>query len=172
MCIRDSGQIFEYVFIVWLVGFLLTSHERRGVSFFIAPMLVQLAWVQLHSSFLLGPVLVAIFFVCEWIASRTGFTRSLATHDWKRAALLVALMALVCVVNPNPKAFLIQPFDPAQRDLLTRYTLEWKSPFDPAMKSANFHPYYEVLLGVAGEAAVQVLPALPDAPTALPSSTA
>jgi len=168
----DRGQIFEYVFIVWLVGFLLTSHERRGVSFFIAPLLVQLAWVQLHSSFLLGPVLVAIFFACEWIASRTGFTRSLATHDWKRAAMLVALMALVCVVNPNPKAFLIQPFDPAQRDLLTRYTLEWKSPFDPAMKSANFHPYYEVLLGVAAVAVVLRLTGLPLAPAALLLATA
>jgi len=168
----DRGQIFEYVFIVWLVGFLLTSHERRGVSFFIAPMLVQLAWVQLHSSFLLGPVLAAIFFVCEWIASRTGFTRSLATHDWKRASLLVALMALVCVVNPNPKAFLIQPFDPAQRDLLTRYTLEWKSPFDPTMKSANFHPYYEVLLGVAVVAVVLRLTGLPLAPAALLLATA
>ena len=29
--------------LAWLVGFLLTSHERRGHSFFIAPLAVQLA---------------------------------------------------------------------------------------------------------------------------------
>ena len=74
--LTDRGQIFEYVFIAWLVGFLLTGHERRERSFFIVPLLVQLAWVQLHSSFLLGPALAAIFFASEWIASKTrGCTR-------------------------------------------------------------------------------------------------
>jgi hypothetical protein len=168
----DRGQIFEYVFIAWLMGFLLTSHGRGGKWFFIVPVLVQLAWVQLHSSFLLGPVLAAIFFASEWIAPHLRITRSLERHDWKRAALLVALMALVCVVNPNPRAFLVQPFDPAQRELLTRYTLEWKSPFDLAMKSANFHPYYEILLGAGVIAVLLRIASLPLAPVALMAATA
>jgi hypothetical protein len=133
---------------------------------------VQLAWVQLHSSFLLGPVLAAIFFLSEWIAPRLPFTRALERHDWKRAALLVALMALVCVVNPNPKAFLVQPFDPAQRALMTHYTLEWKSPFDITMKSANFHPYYEVLLGAGLIAMLLCIASLPLAPVAMMAATA
>jgi hypothetical protein len=170
--LTDRGQIFEYVFIAWLVGFLLTSHERRGRSFFVAPLLVQLAWVQLHSSFLLGPVLAAIFFLSEWMAPKTHVTHALARHNWKRAALLVALMALVCVINPNPKAFLVQPFDPSQRDLLTRYTLEWKSPFDITMKSANFHPFYELLLGLGALAVVLRIASLPLAPVALMAATA
>lgn len=170
--LTDRGQIFEYVFLAWLVGFLLTSHERRGISFFVAPLVVQLAWVQLHSSFLLGPVLAAIFFVSEWIAPKLFVTRALARHDWKRATLLVALMALVCVINPNPKAFLIQPFDPSQRDLLTRYTLEWKSPFDITMKSANFHPFYELLLGAGALAVLLRITSLPLAPVALMLATA
>ena len=41
----DRGQIFEYVFFAWLVGFLLTCHERHGWRFFGAPVVVQLAWV-------------------------------------------------------------------------------------------------------------------------------
>jgi hypothetical protein len=170
--LTDRGQIFEYVFIAWLMGFLLTSHEWRGKSFFVVPLLVQLAWVQLHSSFLLGPVLAAIFFASEWVAPHTHVTRALARHDWKRAALLVALMALVCVVNPNPKAFLIQPFDPTQRDLMTRYTLEWKSPFDASMKFANFHPYYELVLGGAALAVVLRIASLPLAPVAMMAATA
>jgi len=170
--LTDRGQIFEYVFVVWLTGFLLTSHERRGKSFFTAPLLVQLAWVQLHASFLLGPVLAFIYFASEWIAPHARVTRALARHDWRRVALLVALMALVCVINPNPKAFLVQPFDPVQRDLLTRYTLEWKSPFDAAMKSANFHPYYEVLLGAGILAVILRAASLPLAPVALMLATA
>ena len=170
--LTDRGQIFEYVFIAWLVGFLLTCHARTGRSFFIAPLVVQLAWVQLHSSFLLGPVLAAIFFLSEWIAPHTRVTHALARHDWKRAGVLVIAMALVCVINPNPKAFLIQPFDPVQRELLTRYTLEWKSPFDPAMRTANFHPYYELLLAAAAIAVVLRMSRLPLAPVALMLATA
>jgi len=168
----DRGQLFEYVFVAWLVGFLLTSHERRGTSFFILPVAVQLLWVQLHSSFLLGPALGGIFFACEWIATQTGALRPLYRHDWKRVRTLVLLMLLACVVNPNPKAFLIQPFDPAQRDLMSRFTLEWKSPFDPGIASGNFHPYYEVLLAIATLAVIMRFAKLPLAPAALLAATA
>jgi len=169
--LTDRGQIFEYVFLAWLVGFLLTAHERRGRSFFVVPLLVQLAWVQLHSSFLLGPALAALFFAAEWIAPRLKLT-ALHRHDFRRAWMLVGLMALVCAINPNPKAFLIQPFDPAQREMLTRYTLEWKSPFDPAIASGNFHPYYEVLLALSALAVVLRLAKVPLAPVAMMAATA
>lgn len=168
----DRGQLFEYVFIAWLMGFLLTSHERHGKSFFVVPVLVQLAWVQLHSSFLLGPVLVSLFFAAEWAATRSPSFRALSRHDYRRAAVLVALMVLACCLNPNPKAFLIQPFDPAQRELLAKYTLEWKSPFDPAIASGNFHPYYEILLALAALAVLANLKKLPLAPLALIAATA
>lgn len=171
--LTDRGQIFEYVFVAWLVGFLLTCHERHGRSFFVAPALVQLAWVQLHSSFLLGPVLVTVFFLCEWIASRSRVLQAVEPRrDRKRAGALAVLMALACLVNPNPRFFLLQPFDPVQRELMTRYTLEWKSPFDPAMRSANFHPYYEVLLGLAALAVLLRLRKLPLAPAALMAAMA
>jgi hypothetical protein len=168
----DRGQLFEYVFVAWLVGFLLTSHERRGRSFYILPVAVQLAWVQFHSSFLLGPALAGLFFGAEWIAAHTNASLALHRRDWKRAWTLVLLMALACVANPNPKAFLVQPFDPAQRALITRFTLEWKSPFDPAIAIGNFHPYYEVLLTLAALAVLVRLRKLPLAPVALMAATA
>jgi hypothetical protein len=168
----DRGQLFEYVFIAWLVGFLLTSHERRGKSYYALPVAIQLLWVQLHSSFLLGPALAGIFFASEWIAQRIAPTHALHDHDWKRVRTLVLLLVLACVVNPNPRAFLVQPFDPAQRELLARYTLEWKSPFDPAIAAGNFHPYYEILLGVAALAVILRITTLPLAPAALLAATA
>jgi len=168
----DRGQLFEYVFIAWLMGFLLTAHERRGRAFFMLPLVVQLAWVQLHSSFLLGPALTAIFFAAEWVASRAPAFHDPKRHDFRRAGKLVLLMALVCLVNPNPKAFLIQPFNPVQRELLSRFTLEWKSPFDPVIAAGNFHPYYEVLLALAALAILLNLAKLPLAPLALLAATA
>ncbi|MDH4336569.1 MAG: hypothetical protein OEX18_04750 [Candidatus Krumholzibacteria bacterium] len=168
----DRGQLFEYVFLAWLLVFLLTAHERRGRAFFVLPLLVQLAWVQFHSSFLLGPALAAIFFAGEWLAGRLPFARPLHRHDYRRAALLVGAMLLVCVVNPNPRAFLIQPFDTSQHELISRFTLEWKSPFDAAIAGAGFHPWYEILLGVAALALLASLPRVPLAPLFMIAATA
>lgn len=168
--LTDRGQLFEYVCLAWLVGFLLSSHERRGRSFFTVPVVVQVFWVQFHSSFLLGPALAAIFFVSEWIATHVPGLRPLHARDFRRSFALVGLLVAVCVVNPNPRAFLIQPFDPEQRALLARFTLEWKSPFDDAIASGNFHPFYEVLLVLAGLAILSNLRKL--APAALIAATA
>ena len=170
--LTDRGQLFEYVIIAWFVGFLLTSHEREGKSYFILPVAVQLLWVQLHSSFLLGPVLTAVFFASEWIGTRMGDSHALHRHNWTRAWLLVLFLALACIVNPNPKAFLIQPFDPEQRELVSRFTLEWKSPFDPAIAGGNFHPYYEILLTLAALAVIVRCLRLPLAPVTFMAATA
>jgi hypothetical protein len=42
--LTDRGQLFEYVFIAWLMGFLITSHERRGRSFFVLPVADARSW--------------------------------------------------------------------------------------------------------------------------------
>jgi predicted TPR repeat methyltransferase len=170
--LTDRGQLFEYLFLAWLLAFLLTSHARKGRAFFVWPLLVQLAWVQFHSSFLLGPALAAIYFGGEWVAVRLPFARPLFRHDYRRAALLVGLMLLVCVINPNPRAFLIQPFDAGQHELISRFTLEWKSPFDPAIAGAGFHPWYEILLAVAALAILAALPRVPLAPALMMIATA
>ena len=52
----------------WLIGFSCCRTERRGRSVFIWPVVAQLLWVQLRSSFLLGPVVAAIFFASEWLS--------------------------------------------------------------------------------------------------------
>lgn len=170
--LTDRGQLFEYALLAWFVAFLLQSHERRGRSFFVWPIAAQLLWVQLHSSFLLGPVLAGIFFASEWVAARSPLLRPLHPRDFRRSFALVAALALACVVNPNPRAFLIQPFDPAQRALMSRFTLEWKSPFDAAIASGNFHPYYEILLALAALAILFNLRKLPLAPVTLMAATA
>lgn len=170
--LTDRGQLFEYLFLAGLVGFLLRSHEVKGRSFFVLPVAMQLLWVQFHSSFLLGPTLALIFFASEWIAARVPMWRPLHTHDFRRAFTLVGLLLVACLVNPNPRAFLLQPFDPAQRELLARFTLEWKSPFDPAIAVGNFHPYYEMLLGLAAASIILNFRKLPLAPAAMMLATA
>ncbi len=170
--LTDRGQLFEYAILAWWVGFLLQSHAIPGRRFFVIPIVVQLFWVQLHPSFLLGPALTAIFFAGEWVSSTLPGFRPLQTHHYRRAFALVGALILACLVNPNPREFLLGPFDPAQRELLSRFTLEWKSPFDPAIAVGNFHPYYEWLLALAVVAIVSNIRRLPLAPVALIAATA
>jgi len=147
------AHLFEYVFILFLIVFLLTAHRRTGWKYFALPIALQVLWVNTHPSFLLGPVLVGLFYLGELASSRMASAVSGAgpihRHNYRRAAVLVVLMIAACAVNPNPAAMLSQPFNSAQRDLLARFTLEWHSPFDPAIANAPFHPWYEILVATA-----------------------
>lgn len=168
------AHLFEYLFIAMLMGFLLTSHERRGRSFFVVPVVIQVLWTNMHPSFLLGPALVLLFFAGEWVSERhpSGFMRPLHRHDYRRAAILFGLLLVACVIDPNPVAFLSQPLGGEQRELISHFTLEWRSPFDPAIASGSFHPYYEVLLALALAALVVNARRLPLAALLMMAATA
>jgi tetratricopeptide (TPR) repeat protein len=148
------AHLFEYLFVAVTMGFLLTSHERKGRSFFVIPAVVQVLWTNMHPSFLLGPSLVGLYFAGEWLGQRAPVPglRPFHRRDWRRVGILLAVVVAACVVNPNPAAFFSQPMGGEQRELISRYTLEWKSPFDPAIAAGNFHPYYEILLGLSAAA--------------------
>lgn len=147
------AQLFEYLYIAILMGFLLTAHERKGRAYFVVPAVLQVLWANTHPSFLLGPALVALFYLGEWaseVASKKlSFIRPFHRHDYRRAAILLGVVIAACFVNPNPAAFLSQPLGGEQRELMSRFTLEWRSPFDPAIAGAAFLPYYLTLLAIA-----------------------
>lgn len=172
------AHLFEYLFVVILVGFLLAARTRKGKSFFVIPVIVQLLWVNMHPSYMLGPALVVVFFVAEWISgtlsNHVSFIQPLHKngYDWRRVGILVALMAAVCFVNPAPGLFLTQPLGGEQRELISRFTLEWRSPFDPALRAGAFHPYYEILLGLAVVSILASVTRLPLAPAILVAATA
>jgi predicted TPR repeat methyltransferase len=167
----DRGQLFEYALLAGLLGFLLTSDKRGHRAFLVIPLVMQVAWVQLHASFLLGPAMVVLFFVSEAIARRLSFATRLYAGDLRRAAWLALALVAACVINPNPKAFLLQPFDRAHHELMSRFTLEWKSPFDAAIAGANFHPWFEVMLAAAALAVVLSLRRLPLSAIVLTAAT-
>lgn len=172
------AHLFEYLFLVLLVWFLLTSRERKGKSFFVFPVVLQLLWVNSHPSFMLGPVLTALFFGAEWFAGAMSrhvpFVRPYneSGYDWRRAGFLVVLMLAACLVNPSPGLFLTQPFGGEQREMVSRFTLEWRSPFDPALRRGAFHPYFEIFLGLAALAIVLSISRLRLAPALLVAATA
>ena len=172
------AHLFEYLFLVILVWFLLTAARRQGKSFFVIPIVLQLLWVNTHPSFAIAPALALLFFGGEWLsgvlAKRSSLVRPHATetYNWRRVGVLLVLMLVACLVNPSPGLFLTQPFGGEQRELISRFTLEWRSPFDPALKHGAFHPYYEILLGLATLAIVLSLHRLKLAPALLVVATA
>jgi tetratricopeptide (TPR) repeat protein len=172
------AHLFEYLFLVLLVWFLLTARDHKGKSFFVFPVVLQVLWVNMHPSFMLAPVLVVLFFGGEWVAERLSRSASFVRpynesgYDWRRVGLLIALMLVACVVNPSPVLFLTQPLGGEQRELISRFTLEWRSPFDPALKHGAFHPYYEILLGLAALSIVLSIGRLRLAPALMIAATA
>jgi hypothetical protein len=148
-------HLIEYLFVVLLLGYLVLHRERRGVRFFVFPVVLQLLWVNVHASYYMGVIMVVLFYAGEWVtrwlplsAGTEGFLGREPIR-WHRVLLLVVLMGVASFVNPSPGEFLVQPMDAEQRALLTGYTLEWQSPFDPRLQSAAFHPYYELLLVIS-----------------------
>jgi len=148
-------HLFEYLFVVILIGHLVTSVKQRGVRFFLLPLLMQMLWVNLHASFYLGVIVVALFYIGEALSAKLAATIGsrgfLNGHplNAKGILALLGLMLVASLVNPSPVDFLTSPLSGEQRELLTKYTLEWQSPFDPKLSSATFHPYLEILLAFA-----------------------
>jgi tetratricopeptide (TPR) repeat protein len=148
-------HLFEYFFVIVLLGLLLGRSKKGGIRFYLWPVLLQLCWVNMHPSFILGPVIVLLIFLGESAAALLSKRwKSLKSPwnievRWKSFAALFALLVLVTLLTPSPYQFISQPLNAEQRDLITRYTLEWRSPFDPALADASFHPYYEIMLGMA-----------------------
>ncbi len=144
-------HLFEYLFIVILIGFLLDRRERSGIRYYGPPVLLQILWVNLHASFYLGPAIILLYYLGEALSAllaRNGPVPGHSPQRWKRASILFVLVLLASAVNPNPVAFIGQPLGAEQRTLMTQYTLEWRSPFDPALRHGAFHPYYEIFLAL------------------------
>jgi hypothetical protein len=148
-------HLFGYLFVVVLIGWLTSSRTREGARFFILPAILQVLWVNLHSSFYVGPVVVLLFYVGEWVNARVKWLephRGRPPVSPKRVAALLLLMIAASFVNPSPLETVLQPLSGESIVLLTEYTLEWRSPFAPEMKTAAFHPYYEILLVLSAAA--------------------
>lgn len=145
-------HLFEYLFIVLLLGWLIIPRPLRGARFYVFPLVLQLLWVNAHASFYIGPLLVLLFFTGEKLSALVSWSQGLLGAGrvaWKPVVLLLVAMAGVTFINPSPIEFVVQPLQAEQRELVAQYTMEWRSPFDPLMKAAPFHPYYEILLALA-----------------------
>lgn len=106
--------------------------------------LLTLVWVNLHSGYLLGVVLLAVYGVGEmwdrW-RSRPG---TLSTTTLRTLALVTVACFLVALLNPNGAKLWLYPFGTLGSSAMQQYIVEWQS---PDFHNPTFWPF-AILLGV------------------------
>lgn len=103
--------------------FLLRHRDTTSWTVFWPMALLQVAWVNSHSGFVVGPAMVALFGVemtlRRWIATRSFSWTTMRT--WLCAVLLIAL---ACFVNPYGWSRFYLPFYQDQLESIRAYVSE------------------------------------------------
>lgn len=116
-------HMVTYLCIAILGVFLLRHRDADSWTKFWPMALLQIAWVNCHSAFVIGPAMVALFgaemILRRWIA-RKKFPLA-AAKTWLGATVLVAL---ACFVNPYGWSRFYLPFYQDQLESIRAYVSE------------------------------------------------
>ena len=145
--------------ILLATAFTLIFHlyKVRGRNLlWLYPLLTAL-WVNLHSGFFLGLVLLGCFIAGEGAQRLLGCVheRTLTWRQMRNLALALGASVLAALLNPNTYEMLIYPFETLGSRAMQTYIQEWASP--------NFHqtqywPFALLLLGTAAAMALSQRP--------------
>jgi hypothetical protein len=124
--------LFMALFIFIIEG--VKEGRFRPRTFWLLPLLT-IIWVNLHSGYLLGVVLAAVYAGGEgaqrwWAATEETLSWTAVRH----LALATVASFLVAVFNPNGAELWIYPFQTLGSAAMQAYIVEWHSP--------NFHQYH------------------------------
>lgn len=108
-------------------------------------------WANLHSGFVLGLALVALYWIGEAVGERTGRGAQTERRAWHRRALLFGLLTLATLINPHHVHALLYPFQLVARPEVRAGIVELRPVFHPSYQGALFLP---VLAAVAGVLAI------------------
>lgn len=142
-----------------MLSLLLTSVflyllDKRRDWLWTLPLLMIL-WVNLHSGYALGLVIIAVHLfgeIVEYLASRFTFhasrspsplpPRSLA--PLRQLAIIFILCFVAVVVNPNGATMYVYPFETLTSRTMQAYIQEW---FSPDFHQFEFQPFAWLLIG-------------------------
>lgn len=131
--------------------YLLDRYKRHGENWlWILPPLMVL-WVNLHSGFAIGFILIGAFIGGE-IISQIMTSKAPETLTWRGIGILI-LIAVLCVgalvINPYGVTMLTYPFRTAGIGSLQAYIQEWNS---PDFKGRETWPFLILLFGTMAAA--------------------
>jgi len=138
-----------------MLSLLLTSVflwilDRKGRSIWLLPCLMLL-WVNLHSGYALGLVIVGVYVFAEII---TGFNVSsrFEVPSLGFSLLFVLVLCIMAVLfNPNGATMYIYPFETLTSPTMQAYIQEW---FSPDFHLSEFQPFAWLLLATLAAIAV------------------
>jgi hypothetical protein len=116
-----------------LIAELLIVHLARTRShkwFFALPPLFTL-WINLHSSFFFGLVVLGVYLFCSFWNFRLGLLvcRRWSNHDRKALILVLALSAAALFINPVGPKLVIYPLDVMLNQHVNLFLItEWQQP--------------------------------------------
>ena len=157
----DRPHIFSYVLMASFLLILARRRARRAVGrpgggLWLLPLL-QVAWANLHGSFLLGPALVGLAAAAEAIEGLAGAAAGRPARRAEAARLALAAAALVpaSLVNPYGAALLRFPFALTGSAFMGQI-YEWLPPWSDLFRSTYMARYYVLwaAIGIAAHAAV------------------
>ncbi|MDY7039693.1 MAG: hypothetical protein SVX38_02390 [Chloroflexota bacterium] len=114
-------------------------------------------WVNLHSGYFLGLVLLGCFIVGEGAQRLLGRVqeRTLTWQQIRNLAIVLVLSGLAALLNPNTYEILIYPFETLGSRAMQTYIQEWAS---PNFHQAQYWPFALLLLGTAAAMALSRQP--------------
>lgn len=117
---------------------LLDRYRQSGDTRLLLPLPpLMLLWVNLHSGYALGLVVVGVYAAAAFLERlaffrRAGVSRSVVPHSSPRAlrnlVLVLALCGAAVLINPNGARMFVYPFETLTSRAMQTYIQEWFSP--------------------------------------------
>ncbi len=127
---------------LWLL-ILDRSQGKRLLLWWTLPLM--LLWVNLHASYALGLVILALFIVGELVEVWLGLVPVQQARPHLQALALTFLFNLILVpLNPNGVRLYSYPIETLRSRAMQDYIAEW---FSPNLHSAEFWPFLLLLVG-------------------------
>ena len=137
-------HLVSYLCLATLGAFLIRHRDPRAWTEFWPAALLQIAWTNCHSAFVIGPAMVALFgteaTLRRWWRERV-FPRA-AALTWLGAFLLILL---ACFVNPYGGARFQPPFEQEHLESIRAYVGEME-PLSAGTQQSFF--YFLIFFGV------------------------
>lgn len=97
-----------------------------------------LVWANLHSGFLLGLGLAALYWLGEAVAARMGTAGPASAPNWRQRLAALGASLLASLANPHHVEALLYPVRLVTQPAATGMIAELQPPFDPQFRGALF----------------------------------
>ena len=127
------------MFTLLLASVFLYLLDQRRALWLLPPLMIL--WVNLHSGYALGIVLIAVYLCGDIVEDLTLRSTFRVSHS----RLLVFVLCVGAVLlNPNGAAMYVYPFETLTSRAMQAYIQEW---FSPDFHQIEFQPFAWLLLG-------------------------